>query len=237
MTIATRSVAAPSRHNERPLVVALTGLAGTGKSSLARALMRLDPGIRARPRVSVWRYLANVPPLIPTFLRLHYPLRGVLWKEMKRILRLHALRRMVHETTDCDMLVFDEGPVYLLARILVYGGAKIRTRNFEESWRRWIAMWAGEFDAIVMLQAPEDLLAARLRARRRHPFQDRSDAAVRALFRDYSDAFTRVIGELTAAGAPRPWTVQTNHGTVDETARDLLIRLGALRGPAYGPRA
>ena len=192
--------------------------------------MRLDPEVRARPPVSVWRYITGIPPLIPTFLRLHRPFHGVLGKEMKRILRLHALERLVHETRDCRILVFDEGPVYLLARILVYGGPGIRTRSFQECWRRAITTWAAELDALVWLEAPEDLLAARLRARPQHPFAHTGtdDRSVRGLLRAYREAFAQVIGELTAAGGPRPWPVRTDLASVDWTARDLLIRLRRL---------
>ena len=228
--VALKPAALAPRPAGRPLVVSIAGLAGTGKSSLSRALMQLDPDVRARPRISFWRYLTDIPALIPTFLRLHRPFHGVLAKEMKRILRLHALERLVHETKDCRILVFDEGPVYLLARILVYGGPGIRTRSFQECWRRAIATWAAELDVVVWLDAPEDLLAARLRARPVHPFAHTGtdDRSVRGLLRAYREAFAQVIGELTAAGGPRPWPVRTDLASVDWTARDLLVKLRRL---------
>jgi len=232
LTQTAATIATQPRRADRPLVVALAGLAGAGKSSLARALVALDPEIRARPRVSWWRYLASLPAVIPTFISLHRPYRGWLGKEMKRFLRLEALHRLVQETTDCRMLVFDEGPVYLLSRILVYGGQNIQTRSFDECWRRAIDTWAPALDAIVWLEAPENLLSERLRARGKHPFADRSDEAVRRLLGAYREAFNRVIRELTAAGGPRPWTVRTDRGSVASTARDLLARLRALRGAA-----
>lgn len=235
VTAAALKPAAPApRPAGRPVVVSIAGLAGAGKSSLCQALKRLDPEVRARPRISLWRYVAGIPPLIPTFLRLHRPFHGVLAKEMKRILRLHALERLVHETTDCRILVFDEGPVYLLARILVYGGPGIKTRSFQECWRRAIATWAVELNAIVWLDAPEDLLAARLRARPVHPFAHTGtdDRSVRGLLRAYRAAFDQVIGELTAAGGPLPWALRTDLASVDWTARDLLVKLRRLGGAA-----
>lgn len=237
MTIAIQPIGAPWRQTNRPIVVSLVGLSGAGKSSLGRALTRLDAELRVRPRVPWWRYLASVPPLIPTFVNLHRPFRHVLGKEMKRFLRLHALHRLTQETRDCSILVFDEGPVYLLARMLVYGGENIQTRGFEQSWRHAIAMWASELHAIVWLQAPENVLAARLRTRRHHPFGTCDDKVVSTRFRAYNDAFTRVFDELAAAGGPRPWTVRTDRTSVDKTARELLARLRALRGAAYGTPA
>lgn len=232
MTIALRGDAGRPRRTDRPLVVELVGLAGAGKSSIARALVELDPQIRARPRVSWWRHATSVPPLVPTFVNLHWPFRGVLVKEMKRILRLRALHRLAEETKDCHILLFDEGPVYMLARILVFGGEKIQTRAFQQCWRRAIVRWAQTLSAIVWLEAPEHVLAARLRTRSEHPFGDVGDQAVTALFRAYRDAFARVIAELTAAGGPQPWTVSTNRGSPALTAPELLAGLRALRGAA-----
>ncbi len=226
------AVAAP-RRADRPLAVELAGLAGAGKSSIAGALVELDPALRARPRVSWWRHLTSVPPLVPTFVSLHWPLRRVLGKEMKRLLRLRALHRLAEETKDCEILVFDEGPVYLLARILVFGGKNIQTRGFERCWRRAVATWAATLDAIVWLEAPDDVLAPRLRSRPEHPFGDADDRTVAALLRAYRQAFSRVIAELTAAGGPPVWTVRTDRGSSDVTARELLAGLRALRGDVH----
>ena len=213
-------------------MVELAGLAGAGKSSIARALVALDPGIRARPRISLWRHIASVPPLVPSFVNLHWPFRGVLVKEMKRILRLSALHRLADETKDCRMLVFDEGPVYFLARTLVFGGENIKSRAFEKFWRHAIEGWAQTLSAIVWLEAPEPLLVARLQERPEHPFGKISDQAVSAFFRKYREAYTRVIAELIAAGGPAPWTIQTQHGTAAAAAPEILVGLRASRGPA-----
>jgi len=235
--VAVRADPVRPRPPDRPLVVALVGVAGVGKSSLAGALARLEPSVRVRPRITWWQYLVNVPAMLPTFLQIHRPFRGVLFKEMKRLLRLHVLHRLVRETQDCRILVFDEGPVYLLARILVYGARRIQTRGFEEWWQRAIAMWAAELDVIVWLDAPDGVLGPRLRNRPLHPFVYTGDNSVQALLRAYRDAFARVIDDLVAAGGPRPWVVSTARGSVDRTAYELLKKLQAVREGTGGTPA
>ena len=235
--VAVRADPMRSRPPDRPLVVALVGVAGVGKSSLAGALARLEPEARVRPRITWWQYLANIPAMLPTFLQIHRPFRGVLFKEMKRLLRLHVLHKLVRETKGRGILVFDEGPVYLLARILVYGERRIQTRGFEDWWRRTIAQWAAELDVIVWLDAPDGVLGPRLRNRPLHPFVYTGDRSVQALLRAYRDAFSRVIDELVAAGAPHPWVVSTARGSVDRTAYELLARLQALREGTGGTPA
>ena len=216
----------------RPIVVELAGVAGAGKSTLALALAQLDPTIRARPRVREQSYLANVPSLVPTFLGLHWPFRGVLRKEMKRMLRVRTLYRMAQESTLDGTLLFDEGPVYMLARILMFGADNTRSATFEQWWRRTIAEWAETLDVVVWLDAPDDVLATRLHTRAQpHPLQGAPDRAVTAFFRSYRDAFTRVLDELLSGGRPRLWTISTAAATPSSAARALLDRLHGLATP------
>lgn len=220
--------------SERPVVVELAGLAGAGKSTLALALARLDPSIRARPRVPERSYLASVPALVPTFVGLHWPFRGVLTKEMKRMLRVETLHRLVRETTRGGTLLFDEGPVYMLSRILMFGADNIRSRAFERWWRAAIAEWATTLDVIIWLDAPDDVLAARLHTRAQwHPLQGAHDAAVSAFFKSYRAAFGRVVSELRTPGrGAQVWNIATDAGSADRTAHAIFDRLRARRGTA-----
>lgn len=228
-------VADAPRAAARPLVIELAGLAGAGKSSLARALAQLDPGVRARPLLPLRSYLRSVPGLIPTFVALHWPLRHVLTKEIKRVLHVRALHRFAQRATGGGVLVFEEGPVYFLARTLVFGGARIRTPAFERWWRGAVADWAGLLDAVVWLEAPDEVLAARIHSRNQaHPLRGADGRAVDEFLNAYREAFRRVLSDLANAGGPRFWTLTTDRGSAEETAQELLARLGAIRATAPG---
>jgi hypothetical protein len=221
------------RRGDRPLVVELAGLAGAGKTTIGPALRRLDPEIRARPRVSWPWHIAGIPPLVPTFASLHWPFRGVLTNEMKSVLRLRSLYRVARRTTGCRVLLFDEGPVYTLARSLVYGGKNIQTRGFARWWRRAIAQWASTLDVIVWLDAPDDVLALRIHTRSKwHPLQGASDQMMADFLGSYRQAFSRVLADLTAASELQLWTVVTDRGSAELRARELLARFHALRRTA-----
>jgi len=222
-----------------PLVVELAGLAGAGKSALARALTQRDPTVRARPRISAWHHLASVPALASTFVDLHWPFHGMLTKEMKRMLRVRALYAFTQRATGEGPVVFDEGPVYMLARMLVFGGEATRTRAFERWWRAAIAQWRSMLDAVVWLEVPDAVLASRIRTRRQqHPLQGQYDAAFTTFFRTYREAFERVLNELCVPGGPPLWTFVTDQGSADDWARTLLARLPDLRrSPASVPES
>lgn len=214
-------------------MVELAGLAGAGKSTLAANLVRLDPEICARPPLTARSHLANVPALVPTFLGLHWPFRGLRTKEMKRILRVRTLLDLVHGRAPGSTLLFDEGPVYMLARILMFGGDSSRNAGLQRWWRRAIAQWAATLDLVVWLEAPDDVLAARLNTRdQQHPMRGAPDALVRAFLGSYRDAFNHVLAELCVAGGPQRLTVATNTASAAATAGTVLARLRALRSPA-----
>lgn len=213
------------------VVVELIGVAGAGKSSIASALVGLDERIRARPRVHNGTYAATVPTLLPTFLSLHWPPRRVLTKEMKRILRVHALHRLVRTASGPggDLILFDEGPIYMLARILVFGGAAVQSPAFTRWWHGAIALWARTLSAVVWVDAPDDVLAARLNTRvQPHRLRGASEPVMRAFFASYRDAFRRVLTDLEAAGAPAPWVVATGDTSVRDAADAILARVRTL---------
>ena len=215
------------------VVVELIGVAGAGKTSIASALVGLDERIRARPRVHNGTYAATVPTLLPTFLSLHWPPRRVLTKEMKRILRVHALHRLVRTASGPGLILFDEGPVYMLARLLVFGGAAVQTRAFAHWWRGAIALWARTLSAIVWVEASDDVLGARLNARAQsHRLRGASESVMRAFFASYRAAYQRVLADLESAGAPAPWMVATDDTSVQDTAQAILTRIRTLPPPA-----
>lgn len=226
-TDATRGPARAHRA-ERPLVVEVAGPASAGKSTLARTLQRLDPEILARPRLTVPQYVLSVPPLLPVLVGLHRPFRGILRKEMKRVVRLGALHRFANRITGCRTLLFDEGPVYLLARTLVYGGQKIETRGFARWWKRAIAQWAATLDVVIWLDAPDGTLSNRIVARRRwHRTQSYDDQRRIRFLQSYRAAFSRILDELTAARGPQLWTLATAGASPHHNAEQVLARLHA----------
>ena len=104
-------------------VVELVGTAGAGKTSLLEALANSGVTIRAGFRLRKHWHVLPAFALVPTFVALHRPFRGVLWKEMKRITYLATLRhRLQEQRKGSRPVVLDEGPVYMLARLRVLGG-------------------------------------------------------------------------------------------------------------------
>ena len=209
----------------RPLVIELVGPAGSGKSTLLQTLVRRDGSIRAGVRAPVSAYVEGTFPLLPTFLRIHRPYRGLLWKEMKRILYLQALERLLRREAaeSHGTIILDEGPVYMLSRLRVFGGEAIESPSFESWWRGAVGRWAGALDALVWLDAPDAVLARRVRMRGQpYPLKDTSEPALCKLFSSYRAAFERVVSELTADGGPEVFKFATDRQSPEQVADRIL---------------
>jgi len=207
-------------HPRRRLVVELAGPAAAGKTSLTLMLGTGDQRRRAGPRVPRHRHIATALALAPTFLALHRPYSGPIWKEMKRITYLGSLYRLLQEErpTGGGTIVLDEGAVYMLARLEVFGADRIRSIAYTRWWRGAIEEWARMLDLIVWLDAPDAVLRERLRGRRQpHPVKELPDCAIDRFLAAYRESYDRVIRALAARG-PKVLTVRTDRETVAQIA-------------------
>jgi hypothetical protein len=228
----------------RPLIVELAGPAGGGKSSLLDVCGRRDRSLRTDLRVARSWHVATVSSLLPTFIDLHRPFRGILWKEMKRILHLQALHAFLRQPAFAASraLVLDEGPVYMLARILVLGESKIQTRGFARWWRAAIATWARALDVVVWLDAPTNVLAGRIRHRPQpHPVRELSEEAIGGFLEAWRVAYIQVLSDLAANWGPAVWTFDTHQMSAERLAEHFLARLeratpGCERGRSFNAR-
>jgi len=210
---------------QRSLVFELVGPAGAGKTSLLKILAQRDKGIRAGLRIPVSRYLAAALLLLPTFLRIHRPYKGFQWREIKRILYLTALHRLLQREASKNYraIILDEGPVYMLSRLRVFGGEAIESHSFEKWWKGAISEWANTIDAIVWLDAEDPILADRIRARDQpYPVKDISDSSVRKFLARYRAAFNHVIAELTVGDGPKVFKFVTDRESTDQIANKIL---------------
>lgn len=220
-------------RRDRALVVELVGAAGTGKTTLAAALAASGHGLRMAPRPSRVQYAWRALSMFPALADMHWPLRRVLFMEAKRALHLAALRDVAHAAREEGhrALVFDEGPVYMLARILVFGGANVDTAGFRRWWRRTTAEWAQTLDVVVYLYASDEVLIERIRARRQaHPVKELATKEVQRFLDAYRSAYERVIDDLLMCGGPQVVRLEADALSIEPLAASTLAALDLARG-------
>jgi len=213
----------------RPIVVELVGPAGVGKSALAERLLARHDVVRA----SVWNLprallLESVVRSVPQLLRLCIVTRSLPYEELKQIVRLNALRLFVRRrVADARVVVLDEGPVFALSWLRVFGHPRLQNGRAEPWWRATYAVWAVLLDRLVLLDAPEPVLTSRIRGRHKPAdvFRQMADGEIRDLVARYRIAFERVLGGLARAGGPPPVmlaTTETTPGRLGDAVLELL---------------
>lgn len=191
--------------NGRPRIVELIGPAGVGKSAVAAALGR-DPGVLCTsmwnvPRTELaWATVCSVPSSLDLMRRARAPLS----REVRHIARMRALLNFLDRDnlSRYRLIVVDEGAVYTLAWLRVIGHqifADARTA----AWRRYVAgLWAATLDGVVRLDASDEVLGQRIRARaKEHILAKAPDAEVRAFSARYREAFAEVLAAMGQYGA------------------------------------
>jgi cytidylate kinase len=161
----------------RLFVAELFGLPGSGKTTLVRHVTARNEGIRG---ISGYRRPENALPYVPAALEISpIALRSYLrgrgsWPQTNTLARIRMsfliARREARAGTKA--LVFDQGPLFLLDR-LASDVDRYPDGPRLERWReRALRNWAEVLDAIVVLEAPIDVLIERIRERpKNHRFK------------------------------------------------------------------
>ena len=218
------------RPDGRAIVVELVGPAGAGKSAVADVLRSRDATLRASiwglPRPSL---LWSTVMLLPTFLVLSLAARAVCREELKQMIRLTTLGRVLPRLArGRRLVVLDEGPVFALAWLRVFGAERLLRSAAYERWvQRMLASWARMIDVVVLVDAPDPVLSQRIRARvKPHMVKDQSDQQITAFAARFRTAFASVIPAVTGLNGTMQVSVRADLETPHELAARVLQAVG-----------
>jgi hypothetical protein len=213
-------------HNHRRQLVELAGPAGVGKSALQRLLAN-DAGCSAG---TIWglppaALLLNGFELVPSFVPLWLGARALLWPETRHIVRLHTLRRALASAQQ-KTVIFDEGPIFALAWLRGFGHPVMRSQVSAEWWRITLRDWGTLIDAVIVLDAPDEVLAGRIRGRPEdHEVKQFSDREIAGWMRRFRLALEWVLNRLTVESSVAIIRLDTSRATPEQLktqARALL---------------
>lgn len=195
------------KKQNKPHIVEVVGPAGAGKTTLCNVLSRCD-GIR----------LSNFPDVrhaesFPFFARyglqtlaaitLAHPgnLKELGRRQLAWLSILNGwptvLQREIQRSN--DLLVLDQGPVYLLSEMKLFGPHFLKTKRAKGLWQSWYQRWAATLNAIVWLDAPDACLYQRIQSREKdHIVKDEAPQAVFQFLKEYRRAYQQTFASLTA---------------------------------------
>jgi adenylate kinase family enzyme len=191
-----------------PLVVELMGPAGVGKTTLSRALRRchadIAPDIDTRlSKIDKLPFvISNTCSLLPTYLRRYRDSRWFNRRETRSMAYLQAGLNLLKEVKPNGdrVIVLDHGPIYRLAFLREFGPEITKSQAYERWWVEQLKQWIAKIDVVVSLDAPNEVLLNRIRARDSwHTIKGASDREAYEILSRYRRAFERTIAEVLAA--------------------------------------
>lgn len=210
--------------------IEIVGVAGTGKSTLTRALVdsyaecRIADSLHTRLPAH-WPYVAHslprVLPLITTTMRGRPRLS---WDEAKFVIYVSEWSRYLGARPEhrVGITILDQGPIFALARLLWGGTAASRSSRFQDWMREMVEHWAVELDEIAWLDAPDHVLLRRIDSRSQgHEAKGRSREDALELIDSHRRAYARLRDLLDAAGGPPVLDLDTFAATPADLSREL----------------
>lgn len=226
--------------------VEIFGVAASGKSTLTRVLSsrygcRVADSLHTRAPAH-WPYVAHsLPGLLPLAAASIRNGPPPSWDELKFMMYVAEWHRFLRADSvgRTGVVVLDQGPIFALACLL--WGRKPFTRGVRfDAWlRRMAQRWSLELDALVMLEAPEEILFARINEREQgHEVKGAPVSEGRALIERHRDAYRRVLELIEPLGRPRLLRYDTATLPPAEIAEELaeILQLGRAQELTEPPR-
>jgi shikimate kinase len=215
--------------------IELVGPAGSGKTTLVRALEEAFAGVSVGApcgrRNHVRLGLRHAARMLPAWLRSRD--RWLDEKELRSMNYVVGWAEALEGAPRTGLTVFDHGPIFRLARLRAFGPRLVESPAFAAWAAEAVRRWARRLDAVVWLDAPDAVLAARIDGRDEAHRMKGGTApdTVRFLAR-YRATYEALLAELRAAGGPEPICVDTSQEAPDAIAERLVAKLGLANAPA-----
>ncbi|GIV79674.1 MAG: hypothetical protein KatS3mg050_4068 [Litorilinea sp.] len=216
-------------------IIELVGLAGAGKSTLARALCRMDERIHVAEDLALrnGRHLAlfarSMATLLPLVVQAQRRGRAPTLDELKALAYLEAWPRFLRQefADPGSVILLDHGPIFKCATLWAFGPEQLRQALFIPWWHSRLREWAQTLDRILWLYAPEELLIQRINARsQRHAVKGRPIVEATTFLGRYQAAYDQVLTALAAQGGPRPVALDSSRYSAAYLAAQILATLG-----------
>jgi shikimate kinase len=218
--------------------VEILGIAGAGKSTLARLLAR-DPGsemaafIHARQPAHLLQILRGVPRLLPILVAGLRRSPRINWPECKLLVYVSRWGAVLRRQTPpaVTTLVFDQGPLYAMVRLEAEAKPFTTHRAFDDWREEMFERWANELDTVVWLDAPDDVLWSRINDRPQgHKKKGEEAEAGRRFIERYRRSFEDVLRRIEELGGPRVLRFDTSAATAAQIAEKIRPMLRDRRG-------
>ena len=189
-------------------VVEIIGPAGAGKSTLCQLLAQSSDHLQLQNFPDVRNikdapfFIANGLQLTPSLLRLYRPgSRHLNRREFAWLAILKGWSSLLRQEphNDGKMVILDQGPVYLLAEMRLFGPDYLRQKRAEQFWQDFYRRWGETLYMVISLDAEDSILMDRIRNRQQeHVVKDQPESVVYEFLQKYRTEYESLLSNFTS---------------------------------------
>lgn len=209
----------------------LVGLAGTGKTTLSRALSRRSEKIQVGAEIELRKlehipvFVRNTPLLLPIILHRSRYSRSFTWEEIKYLVYLKGWPHVLGQQADQGgtAILLDHGPIFKLATLNAFGPEYLKTERIEAWWNNMFKQWASTVDIVIWLDAPDAILEKRINSRsQRHAVKGKTETEVLQFLARYRMSYEQILAKLMTDGGPALFQFDTSQTTIEQVVDEIL---------------
>jgi len=225
-------------RQDSPLIIELVGLAGSGKTTLSRALSRRSEKIQLGAEIELRKlkhipvFVRNTPSLLPIILHRSRYSRGFTWEEIKYLVYLKGWPHVLGQQAAYagSAILLDHGPVFKLATLNAFGPEYLKTESIQAWWNSMFNQWASTVDIVIWLDAPDPILEKRINSRnQRHAVKGKTETEVLRFLARYRISYEQILAKLMTDRGPALFQFDTSQTTIEQVVDEVLLTIASQR--------
>lgn len=127
---------------------------------------------------------------------------------------------------DDTVTILDHGPIYRLAFLREFGPEITKSQRYKEWWTSLLRQWIATIDLLIWLDAPNDILWERVRARdRSHSIKGEREPEAFEFLTRYRTSFEQTIAEGANDGQVTLLHFDTDQDSVEKIVDNVMVTL------------
>jgi deoxyadenosine/deoxycytidine kinase len=214
--------------NDRPRIIEIVGLAGTGKSTLVKSLRKRNEKIQIFPLPKSWFLWSLTKRSIlwlPLWFRRRHLSGEFTSEEVTSIGCLDAWLDYLQLRTSSgeNIAIMDPGSVYWLTKLQGFTTQTTGRLLYRHWFEAKFEQWSSALDVIIWLDAPEELCLQRVLARDQwHDVKDMAVNEALGRFRVLRKSYQKIVAQMASQHPKKVFHFHTDQISTEQMVEQIV---------------